>query len=166
MVLPHYMGRSREIGIENKSTEENQKDLTRRDSFSSQSPSEDIPLLLPQESDKLVAPNVDDNSNGLNTNHNILDRTSGFYGSYTIPSNEYKTEALTPNSKIRGTIDGLDAVDLQREMNSNSVREFGLDKREEWWEKTEENHDIYSSKCGQVGPRLACRCQVSYNSGY
>lgn len=160
MVLPHYMGRSREIGIENKSTEENQKDLTRRDSFSSQSPSEDIPLLLPQESDKLVAPNVDDKSNGLNTNHNILDRTSGFYGSCTIPSNEYKTEALAPNSKIRGTIDGLDAVDLQREMNSNSVREFGLDKREEWWEKTEENHDIYSSKCGQVGPRLACRCQI------
>lgn len=166
MVLPHYMGRSQEIGIENNSTEENQKDLTRRDSFSSQSPSEDIPLLLPQESDKLVAPNFDDKSNSLNTNHNILDKPSGVYGICTVSSNEYKTEALAPNSQMVGSIDDLDAVDLQCKMNSNLVPEFGLDKTEEWWETTEENHDIYSSKCGQVGPRLACHCQVSYNSGY
>ncbi|XP_022719474.1 phospholipase D zeta 2 isoform X2 [Durio zibethinus] len=62
MVLPHYMG-NREINIESKG-EVNQKDLSRQDSFSSRSPFEDIPLLLPQESDGLVS-NGDQKLNSL-----------------------------------------------------------------------------------------------------
>lgn len=51
MVLPHYMGRSREIEVESKTSELNSKDLNGQDPFPSGSPPEDIPLLLPQEAD-------------------------------------------------------------------------------------------------------------------
>ncbi|XP_069144851.1 phospholipase D zeta 1 isoform X1 [Solanum lycopersicum] len=51
MVLPHYMGRSREIEVESKTTELQWKDLNGQDAFPSGSPPEDIPLLLPQEAD-------------------------------------------------------------------------------------------------------------------
>ncbi|KAK4378885.1 hypothetical protein RND71_000747 [Anisodus tanguticus] len=51
MVLPHYMGRNREVEIESKTAEPNSKDLNGQDPFPSGSPPEDIPLLLPQEAD-------------------------------------------------------------------------------------------------------------------
>ncbi|XP_060219291.1 phospholipase D zeta 1-like isoform X3 [Lycium barbarum] len=51
MVLPHYMGRSREVEVESKTAELNSKDLNGQDPFPSGSPPEDIPLLLPQEAD-------------------------------------------------------------------------------------------------------------------
>ncbi|KAM3378038.1 phospholipase D zeta 1 isoform X3 [Capsicum galapagoense] len=51
MVLPHYMGRSREVEVESKTAELISKDLKGQDPFPSGSPPEDIPLLLPQEAD-------------------------------------------------------------------------------------------------------------------
>ncbi|KAI4349929.1 hypothetical protein L6164_010470 [Bauhinia variegata] len=57
MVLPHYLGRSKEIDINRKKREEqeqeNNKEISRHDSFSSESPLQDIPLLLPQEAGEL-----------------------------------------------------------------------------------------------------------------
>ncbi|CAN0914132.1 Phospholipase D zeta 2, partial [Linum grandiflorum] len=58
MVLPHYLGRSNDIDIDSNHVEDDkQKDLNRQDSFSSLSvsPFEDVPLLLPQEADDLLA---------------------------------------------------------------------------------------------------------------
>ncbi|XP_010546749.1 PREDICTED: phospholipase D zeta 2 [Tarenaya hassleriana] len=58
MVLPHYMG-SREIDIVSKPEGENERSgLSRQDSFSSTSPTLDIPLLLPQETDAEFASRV------------------------------------------------------------------------------------------------------------
>nr|XP_009790304.1 PREDICTED: phospholipase D p1-like isoform X2 [Nicotiana sylvestris] len=51
MVLPHYMGRSREVEAETKTAELKPEDLNGQDPFPSGSPPEDIPLLLPQEAD-------------------------------------------------------------------------------------------------------------------
>ncbi|OIT24712.1 PREDICTED: phospholipase D zeta 1-like [Nicotiana attenuata] len=51
MVLPHYMGRSRDVEAETKTAELNPEDLNGQDPFPSGSPPEDIPLLLPQEAD-------------------------------------------------------------------------------------------------------------------
>jgi len=59
MVIPHYMGRSREIDIEEKKDEDTRKEIVRQDSFSSESPMQDIPLLLPQEADGIVTSNGD-----------------------------------------------------------------------------------------------------------
>ncbi|XWS38995.1 hypothetical protein CRYUN_Cryun18bG0012000 [Craigia yunnanensis] len=53
MVIPHYMGRSKEIEFESKNVEDNTKGIKRQDSFSSRSSLQDIPLLLPQEADEL-----------------------------------------------------------------------------------------------------------------
>lgn len=78
MVIPHYMGRSKNIDIECKNPEENQKSLNRQDSISSLSPLEDIPLLLPQEADGLVTSNVDEKLNCLHMNHNLLDQPGNF----------------------------------------------------------------------------------------
>ncbi|CAI8603501.1 unnamed protein product [Vicia faba] len=60
MVIPHYMGRSKEIDIDDKKDEDNKKEIDRQDSFSLQSPLQDIPLLLPQEADGAVTSNGDD----------------------------------------------------------------------------------------------------------
>lgn len=49
MVLPHYLGRSKEIDIERKISDLNPEEINRKDSFSSQTPPDDIPLLLPRE---------------------------------------------------------------------------------------------------------------------
>lgn len=51
MVLPHYMGRSREIEVKSETADLNSEDLNGQDPFPSGSPPEDIPLLLPQEAD-------------------------------------------------------------------------------------------------------------------
>nr|XP_027114761.1 phospholipase D zeta 1-like isoform X1 [Coffea arabica] len=60
MVLPHYMGRSEEIEIKDKATPVNNNYLDRQDSFSSQSPLEDVPLLLPQEANGPDFSSLDD----------------------------------------------------------------------------------------------------------
>lgn len=49
MVLPHYMGRSIDTNIQNKSYRLEGRGIGREDSFSSLSPPEDVPLLLPPE---------------------------------------------------------------------------------------------------------------------
>lgn len=51
MVLPHYLGRSRNTDIENKIPKLNSAEMNREDSFTPQTPPEDIPLLLPHEAD-------------------------------------------------------------------------------------------------------------------
>ena len=48
MVLPHYMGRS-DTDIQNKIYRLEGRGISREDSFSSQSPPDDVPLLLPPE---------------------------------------------------------------------------------------------------------------------
>lgn len=150
MVLPHYMGRSREIDMEDKNSE-NQNDLTRQNSFSSQSPSQDIPLLLPQEADGLAVPDLDQKLNSQHTDlNNLLDQP-----------NESKVEALVPDEQMEGFMDDLDSKD-QRKINLNMVDESGMPISDEWWENQEEsNHNITVDDCGQVGPRTACHCQVT-----
>ncbi|XP_060966950.1 phospholipase D zeta 1 [Cannabis sativa] len=61
MVIPHYMGKSREIDIENKTAEDKRNDFAQHNSFSSLSALQDIPLLLPQESDGLLDSHNDNN---------------------------------------------------------------------------------------------------------
>lgn len=58
MVIPHYLGRSQEVDIEIKNAEVNAKDLNGQELSASGSPPEDIPLLLPQEANGMIAPNL------------------------------------------------------------------------------------------------------------
>ncbi|OMP03351.1 Phospholipase D/Transphosphatidylase [Corchorus capsularis] len=132
MVLPHYMG-NREMDIESKGN--NQKDLSRQDSFSSRSPFEDIPLLLPQESDGLVS-NGDQNLNGmLKKKHDHLSQADGVHGSF-LSSHDSE--------------DDHHCIDPRSDLESY-----------EWWGTTaNDDNDASASDYGDIGPRAACHCQI------
>lgn len=149
MVLPHYLG-SREIDIESKSLDKNHKDLTRQDSFSWQSPLEDIPLLLPQEGDKIViSSTMDHKLNGLHSNQN--DKSFEIIERCILSSQKYKVEAFSPDMQIVGIPDDLVVLELCSKVS------------DEWGEIPEEgNQDIFVGENEPIGPRIACHCQVSY----
>ncbi|OAY44001.1 phospholipase D zeta 1 isoform X1 [Manihot esculenta] len=148
MVLPHYMGRSREIDIGNKKAEENEKDIARQDSFSL-SPLQDVPLLLPQEAEALVLHSIDETLTTKGKNENLPDQPTGFCGSFSFSLQKSEVECLVPDAHVKDSVDALDSVDLQSNMS------------EEWSGTSEEDdHDVSAGECGQVGPRTACHCQV------
>lgn len=150
MVLPHYMGRSREIDIGNKKAEENEKDIARQDSFSL-SPLQDVPLLLPQEAEALVLHSIDETLTTKGKNENLPDQPTGFCGSFSFSLQKSEVECLVPDAHVKDSVDALDSVDLQSNMS------------EEWSGTSEEDdHDVSAGECGQVGPRTACHCQVRY----
>lgn len=166
MVIPHYMGRSKEIDVENKKTEENPNDINRQNSFSSFSPFEDnIPLLLPQESDSLVDPHSEPMPNGLHdNNHSLIDEPIGMCrdcSSVSIQNQE--DEASVP--EMKGFVDEIYMTDIQSDTNLSTEARSETTNSDEWWENLEEKIQINASTdndCGgQVGPRITCRCQVS-----
>lgn len=140
MVIPHYMGRSREINVERKNKEETPN------SFSPLSPLQDIPLLLPQEADGLDAPIVDKKPSALDLNHNLLDQP---------------TDSLYADMQMEGFVDDLHSMDLKSETNLNMVAQSGLTTSNEGLESPEEHdHAVAADDYGQIGPRTACHCQV------
>ncbi|KAK8633595.1 hypothetical protein V6N13_014439 [Hibiscus sabdariffa] len=135
MVLPHYMG-NREIDIESKG-DVNRRELGRQDSFSSPSPFEDIPLLLPQESDGLVI------SHGDRKLNNSESDSSG------------------SGTQIKGTADDHHCMDPQKDMETIETTLSDTDILDEWWETTvTDDNDASVGEYGEIGPRIACHCQV------
>ncbi|RXH82202.1 hypothetical protein DVH24_036543 [Malus domestica] len=136
MVLPHYMGRSREMDIKKKNKEDNQNG-TNRENFSSPSPVQDIPLLLPQEADGLDAPILDQKLRAMRLNQNLL------------------------NQPTDGFIDDLHSRDLKSEANLNTVTQSGSTTPNEWSESSDNgDHAVAADDYGQIGPRTACEIQV------
>lgn len=141
MVIPHYMGRSKEMDIDN-SKEDNTKEIDNQSSSSSQSPPQDIPLLLPQEAGgedlKLIENNVNDN---------FIDQT-------IFCENQKPTdETSESDAQTRGFLDEFDPF--------NSETQSAVDPTDDWWETPE---DATAMEYGEVGPRTTCRCQVGYVS--
>ena len=138
MVLPHYMGRSQNLDIESKPTNENQRDMT-QGSISYESPSQDIQFLLPQEADGIDSKKVNDTLNGMQLrNHLDLSR------------DEHLRQAM----QITDSADDFDTLDHQHE-NSTRTTSFGSDL-------SDEGCEVSNGEISQVGPRTACSCQVSY----
>lgn len=139
MVIPHYMGRSNEIDIDGKKDEDKMKEIDRQDSFSSQSPVQDIPLLLPQEVGGVVTTSGDLTNSSVNSSS-----SSENLGSETLVSNKQKKrfqdEVVPFNLGEQSVVDALD----------------------DWWETPEGTNDATPLEYGEVGPRTTCRCQVSY----
>ncbi|KAK7356116.1 hypothetical protein VNO80_15382 [Phaseolus coccineus] len=133
MVIPHYMGRSREIDIEEKKDEDKRKEIVRQDSFSSESPMQDIPLLLPQEADGILT------SNGDRTNFSEI-------------SPLMEDETLVSDTQTKGFQDEVVPLHL-------GAQSF-VDVLEDWWEAPEGTNDDTTLEYGQVGPRTTCQCQV------
>ncbi|KAF5752177.1 Phospholipase D P1 ZETA 1 isoform 1 [Tripterygium wilfordii] len=157
MVIPHYMGRSREIDIESESeskyVEENFRELKRQDSFSSRSSLQDIPLLLPQEAEGL------DGSTGntkLNELHSMTSRNHPF------SNRKSKSKPGVPDMPLKSFVDDLDALDNHGNVSSDLLAQPGNETSDlEWWETQERGDQIGSAdEIGEVGPRISCRCQI------
>ncbi|XP_028779524.1 phospholipase D zeta 2 [Neltuma alba] len=139
MVIPHYMGRSKEIDIDG-FKEDDKKEVESQNSSSSQSPPQDIPLLLPQE-----AGGEDIKLIGNNANYNLTDQTN-FWESRN-PGDE------TSDAQVEGFLNDFDPFNLERQSP--------MDASDDWWQTPEEGYcDATALECGEVGPRTKCRCQV------
>lgn len=161
MVLPHYMGRSKEIDIKDKDSGDNQKGISRQDSFSSQSPLQDIPLLLPQEADGLAASNGHSKLNSLHINHNLLDQPTEVCESFAFSFQKPEIEDSVLDTQPNGFADELDFMDLQIEEDSVALAQCGTKALDKCIETPKEGaHDAVADDC--VGPRSACGIQVRY----
>lgn len=141
MVIPHYMGRSKETDIESRGNEVKQKDISHEDSFYSQSPSENVPLLLPQEANQLDAKSVDSKLklNGIDSDQCHFDQL----------------EPLIPEMQTNGFVDELDSMD------KNIVDgQSDLPISEDWWDVQQGSLVVSNDQTVQVGPRTTCHCQV------
>ncbi|PSS03047.1 Phospholipase D zeta 1 like [Actinidia chinensis var. chinensis] len=157
MVLPHYMGRSTERDIE--SNAKVQKDINIQDTFSSRTPLEEIPLLMPREAGELH--NLDNKLNGLDKNQHHLDQPRRVGQGLSFSLRKSKVEPLIPDMQLNGFVDDLDFVDLQGEMSVNAVTQADMKISDEWWETQEQgDQDVSAHETAQVGPRTPCRCQV------
>ncbi|XP_042018601.1 phospholipase D zeta 1-like isoform X2 [Salvia splendens] len=158
MVIPHYMGKSTEIEIENEDDYSNNKQIKRNDSFSSSY--QDVPLLMPQEATGLDDVKVEPKLNGFNSQNNLNGQTSKS-AKTSFCFRKSKVEPLIPDMPMRGFVDDLDSLDFQREFPSH-VKKSGTEGSEmEWWEAQERGDQVVSSdEIGQVGPRVSCRCQI------
>ena len=160
MVIPHYMG-SREVDVESKRAEENQNDISIQNSFSSFSPLQDnIPLLLPQESDGLLDSHLEQtlNVNHLHENHNLTDKPIGMGGDSIFSNKNQEVEALVPDIDLQNEM----FLDMEAESQS-AESQSEMTNSDEWWENPEETNQraAAADDCGEVGPRTTCRCQVS-----
>lgn len=139
MVIPHYMGKSKEMDIDGKKDEDNRKKIDRQDSFSSQSPMQDIPLLLPQEAGGEVTSSGDH----INSSENS-----------PLSSQNLERETLVSDNQKKGFQD--------EDIPFNLGAQYVVDALDDWWETSEGTNDTTTLEYGQVGPRTTCHCQVSY----
>ncbi|KAL8209998.1 hypothetical protein R6Q57_006730 [Mikania cordata] len=151
MVIPHYMGNNVELEDGN-STVVNTDKVINKKNLSSSVSSEDIPLLIPQEADGVDASSGRLNANGSNDFHGQPSRTSRTSFSFM----RSKVEPLVPDTPMRDFVDERRALNLEQDVLT-SIK--ANDK--EWWENQERGNLVVSAdESGQVGPRVACRCQV------
>ncbi|KAL2464198.1 Phospholipase D p1 [Forsythia ovata] len=160
MVIPHYMGKGREIKVGNRTSDGNHEDMKRHDSFSSRSSFQDVPLLIPQEPDGQDVVMGDSSLNGFNTEHDLHVQPSRVSRS-PFSFRKSKVEPLISDMQMRGFVDDFDTLDFQRELSSHVTKPGPEVSEKEWWEMQERGDQVVSSdEIGQVGPRVACRCQV------
>lgn len=161
MVIPHYLGRSREIQIASRNID-NHRVLKREDSFSSSSQDQDIPLLLPQESDGLDTHEGDQKLNGVISFSHQLDKPRRISGGLPFSFRKAKIVAVGPDTPMKGFVDDLDSEHDREKMSLDRVAHIDLQSTNpEWWE-TQERGDQggFAEESGQVGPLASCRCQV------
>lgn len=157
MVIPHYMASSGEQEDGKTETLDVNQAINRQDSFPSLSTFQDIPLLIPQEADGLEASSGHSKQNALSKSHH-------FHGQHSRPPRtpfsfrKSKIEPSVSDMPMRGFVDDQDTSSSR---HGKSIK--SCDR--EWWETQERGNLVVSAdESGQVGPRVTCRCQVSFNS--
>lgn len=163
MVLPHYMGKSTELSFENKDTEQDHQKQITEDFFSSISPQEDIPLLMPQEVGGLPDSNMETNS--LSMNDNFLNKPMEIQRSVVDSFQAYDVEPLTQYEQTNGLLDEFGFLD---EFGAfGHPREDPIDtpayvKTSYDWLETEHesNHVVSINEVKEIGPLTTGNCQV------
>ncbi|OIV95905.1 hypothetical protein TanjilG_27009 [Lupinus angustifolius] len=161
MVIPHYLGGSREIQIESSNTD-NYKLIKRQGSFSSSSLDHDIPLLLPREPGELNTLDGDPKLNGVSSFSHHLDKPSRVSSGLPFSFRKAKSEASGSDTPMKGFVDDIDSVHYREKMSLDRVAHVDLQNTDPAWWETQERGDQggFEDESGQVGPRASCRCQV------
>ncbi|KAK4425907.1 Phospholipase D zeta 1 [Sesamum alatum] len=160
MVIPHYLGMSKEIEFGHMNINGSHTDMKRNDSFSSRASSQDIPLLMPQEAGGLDAVEGEAKVNAFNILHDLDDHPSRRYRS-PFYLHKSRIEPLAPDMPLRDFSDDLGTSDHQSEFSSNVMQPGSQVSDKEWWETQERgNQVLIADETGQVGPHVSCSCQV------
>nr|CAD1828512.1 unnamed protein product [Ananas comosus var. bracteatus] len=146
MVIPHYMGKSEEMnGQKEQQSVVDEKDIKKFNSFCSRSLCQDIPLLLPQEPDKmkLASGNVE-----------------------PLSFRKAKVEHSAPALQLKAFVDDPGLPQLSREALFDVTSKPSMQKaNKDWWEAQQRGSRISIDEIGQVGPRTPCHCQVIRSVG-
>ncbi|XP_022156371.1 phospholipase D zeta 2-like isoform X2 [Momordica charantia] len=155
MVLPHYMGRSTELSFENKDSEQDHQKQTTVDFYSSLSPQQDIPLLLPQEAGGLPDLNIETSSPSMN--HHFLNKP--------VEIQRRLMDSLTQYAETYGSLDEFGFLDEFGDLGH--PREAAIDapaymKTSDDWLETEpeSNHVVAVNDVKEIGPITTSNCQV------
>ncbi|MED6112614.1 Phospholipase D zeta 1 [Stylosanthes scabra] len=156
MVIPHYLGRSTEMEIENNNAD-NHRVIKREDSFSSSSQEQDVPLLLTHDESE-----GDPKLNGLSSFIHHLDKPTKVGSGLPFSFRKVKIEALGQDTPMKDFVDDLGYMHYGEKKSLDRVPPVEQQNTgPEWWE-TQERGDQgdFADESGQVGPRVSCRCQV------
>ncbi|KAL5996232.1 hypothetical protein ACLOJK_026306 [Asimina triloba] len=167
MVIPHYMGKSKEADSENMKQDDAQKQSKNQDSFSSRSSYQDVPLLLPLDVDGGDPSIGNEMPNGLDMIDNLVDHPNRTTRSNPFKFRRPKVEQLHADMQLKGFVDDLGSKDRHRKVSTDAVAEAEMQHIDkEWWEAQERGSQVvYPSEAGQVGPCTSCRCQVIRSVG-
>lgn len=162
MVLPHYMGRSTELSFENKDLEQSHQKQTTEDLYSSLSPQEDIPLLMPQEAGG--HPDSDMGTNSLSMNHNFFNKPVEIQRSVMDSLQTHNVEPLTRYEETNGLLDEFGFLDEFGARESTIVTPAYMKTSDDWLETEHESkHLVAINEVQEIGPLTSSNCQVSYD---
>eukprot|EP00268_Persea_americana_P049346 TRINITY_DN5288_c0_g1_i4.p1 TRINITY_DN5288_c0_g1~~TRINITY_DN5288_c0_g1_i4.p1 ORF type:complete len:804 (-),score=140.04 TRINITY_DN5288_c0_g1_i4:260-2671(-) len=165
MVIPHYMGKSKEMDTPNGKQEENYRDFEREDSVS-QSSFEDFPLLLPQEADELENASEEEKINCSGMTDSLIDYPSKINWKLSSSFHESRFEPSVPDIQMSGFVDDYDSMHPHKEMSLDMVAQPGILHLDEWWETQERVDQVANTdEAGQAGPCTPCCCQVIRSVG-
>jgi phospholipase D1/2 len=162
MVIPHYMGNSKDTNCETESKQTQDKDIKVRRLSTLTAPAsyQDIPLLLPQEPDHLALRNGD---LGLNLDiHGHLDHPNQTNFKQPLSNRKAKQDLCPQDLQMKGFVDNLGSPEVSLDIHhkTSKANERHVDK--EWWETQERGSQVASVlDVREVGPQATCSCQVS-----
>ncbi|XP_023734073.1 phospholipase D zeta 1 [Lactuca sativa] len=165
MVIPHYMGNNIDLEDESSTILENHK-VINQDDLSSSASSEDIPLLIPQEADGLEASNGSTNYHGQGQGQRGSSSSSSRPSRASFSFMKSKAETSVPDMPMRDFVDegASFSLNVEKDLFADVAPPCGMMMKpsdKEWWETQERGNLVVSAdETGQVGPCVACRCQV------
>lgn len=156
MVLPHYMGKSSDIDISEKISKLYPEEMS-RNSFSSETPPDDIPLLLPHEANGLESSTMENKWNDFNSSK-YAPNGHGRSRSFSYQDSKGTSYLDTRYSFV----DNHDTANVESATLVETTSESDLQVKENWFETKQQSFQVKSTnEVTEVGPRSLCRCQVS-----